>query len=116
MEKLYRLHRDAKELLTKRGHVFSRFDKEFKIVEGVLVKTMRNRCNRCGAWVRITDYPKFIGFTKEMDGPAFEFNCKNGAVPVEVPEFGNFFSGKGIEAYKEKLKDKKRKTLKKFKM
>lgn len=111
MEKIYRLRSKANELLHKRGHVFSRYQREFYFVKGALVKVLWNNCNRCGAWVRITDYPEDI---KEMKGPAFEFNCKNGEVPLEKPEFGNKFAGEFRKEYFDRLRDKKRKTVKKF--
>ena len=116
MEKIYRLRTKANELLNKRGHVLSRYQREFHTVDGALVKVLFNSCNRCGAWVRITDYPKLLKDfpDKEFLGPAFEYNCKDGEVPLEKPEFGNMFAGRFTDEYKKRLVDRKRKTIKRF--
>lgn len=116
MEKIYRLRNVANELLRKRGHVYSRYQREFHIVDGALVKILFNFCNRCGAWVRITDYPKLLKEfpNKEFLGPGFKYNCKHGEVPLEQVEFKNVFAGKFSEEYQRRLADRKRKTIKRF--
>jgi len=114
MEKIYRLRAVANELLSKRGHVFSRYQREFHIDRGALIKVLWNNCNRCGAWVRITDYPP--KGEPEFTGPAFDFNCKHGEVPVEEVVHKNLFVGNYKKEYTDEMDSRRKKAIKRFKI
>jgi len=115
MEKIYRLRLKAREITRKRGHIFSfRYQREFQMDRGALIKILWGNCILCGAWVRIVDYPKN---GKEIRGPAIKFNCKNGAIPAETfRPMKNIFVDDFQKEFFEKMKKKKKTTMSRFKI
>ena len=82
---------------------------------GALIKVLWGNCILCGAWMRITDYPMNGG--KEFTGPALEFNCKSGAVPVEpLAPAKNVFTGSFRQDFSDKVEKRKKGAMSRFKI
>lgn len=62
--------------------------------------------------MRITDYP--AKGKPEFQGPAFDFNCKNGEVPLEPVVGVNVFVGNFKKEYSKKLTKKRKNAIRRF--
>lgn len=114
MEKIYVLRKEAQRVLALRGHAVGRYDREFQIRDGKIIKKLRSKCSRCGAPILVIDWPNKSVGEVNISGPAYDYFCKKGPVEQELVYFGNVFYEDVKKAYDDRNMERLRELEKKL--